>query len=94
MIRVEVKYILKSGCREAFYSSIVSQKIDKAAQNEEGNIRYDFEIPDDEPDLLYLHELWKNAEVLEAHSRMSHFKAHAELKAKYVVETVIEKEEI
>lgn len=93
MITVEVKYILKPGQRDNFYNSILSQGIDKAAKNEEGNLRYDFEIPENEEDILYLHELWADKKALEAHGEMPHFKALGELKAKYVEETVIDKTE-
>lgn len=93
MIKVEVKYILKPSQRDAFYGAIVSQGIDKAAQAEDGNLRYDFDIPD-EADILYLHELWRDGEALSAHGTMPHYKALAELKAQYVLETLIEKETV
>lgn len=93
MIKVEVKYILKPSQRENFYNAIVSQGIDRAAKNENGNVRYDFEIPE-EADILYLHELWRDEESLSAHAQMPHYKALALLKAEYVEQTLIEKEEI
>lgn len=91
MIKVEVKYILKPSQRDNFYNSIVSQGIDGAARNEDGNIRYEFEIPA-EADILYLHELWRDEESLAAHATMPHYRAMAQLKSKYVKETVIEKD--
>ena len=94
MIKVEVKYILKPDRRDNFYNAIVSAGIDLAAKNEEGNLRYDFEIPENEKDILYLHELWENAEVLAAHAEMPHYAALGELKAKYVIDTIIEKENV
>lgn len=91
MIKVEVKYILKPDQRDNFYDAIISQGIDTAAKNEEGNIKYDFDIPD-EKDILYLHELWLDEAALKAHGEMPHYKALAELKAKYVIDTLIDKE--
>lgn len=91
MIKVEVKYILKPNQRENFYNAIILQGIDVAAKNEEGNVKYDFDIPD-EKDILYLHELWKDEAALTAHGTMPHYKALAELKAKYVTQTLIDKE--
>ena len=91
MIKVEVKYILKPNQRENFYNAIISQGIDVAAKNEEGNVKYDFDIPD-EKDILYLQELWKDEAALTAHGTMHHYKALAELKAKYVTQTLIDKE--
>lgn len=91
MIKVEVKYILKPGQRDAFYNAIIAQGIDKAAQNEDGNIKYEFDIPE-EKDILYLHELWRDNAALTAHSQMPHYKALGTLKEKYVIETVIDKE--
>lgn len=92
MIKVEVKYVLKPDMRDAFYSAIVSQGIDKASKNENGNQRYEFDIPENEKDILYLHELWENQASLDAHAKTEHYKALAKLKAKYVIETIIEKE--
>lgn len=93
MIKVEVKYILKPGQRDGFYDSIISQGIDKASQNEDGNLKYDFEITD-EKDILYLHELWRDAEALSNHSQAPHYQELAKLKAEYVLETLIEKTDI
>ena len=90
MIKVEVKYILKSGQRDAFYNAIISQGIDIAAKNEDGNIKYDFEISK-EKDLLFLHEIWRDEDSLSLHGEMPHYKALAALKAQYVEETLIEK---
>ena len=92
MIKVEVTYLLKPGRRDAFYGAIVAQGIDKAAQNEAGNRRYEFAVPANEPDKLYLHELWEDEEALKAHAQMPHYQALALLKEQYVLETLIEKE--
>ena len=93
MIKVEVKYILKPDQRDAFLGAIIAQGIDRASKNENGNICYDFEVPN-EKDVLYLHELWANQNALSSHAEQEHYKALAELKAKYVEETIIEKEEV
>lgn len=93
MIKVEVKYILKPDQRDNFYNAIVNQGIDVAAKNEEGNIKYDFDIPE-EKDILYLHEIWKDQEALTAHGQMDHYAVLGKLKAEYVIDTIIEKEEI
>ena len=92
MIKLEVRYILKKDMREAFYNGILSQGIDKDARAEDGNLRYDFEIPA-ESDALLLHELWENQEALDRHAEMPHYKALALLKEKYVLETLIDKNE-
>lgn len=91
MIKVEVKYILKHGQRDNFYNAIVEQGTDVDAKNEAGNINYDFDIPVDEPDILYLHEIWKDAEALTLHGQMEHYKSLVVLKEKYVLDTTIEK---
>ncbi len=91
MIKVEVKYILKDGQRYDFCSAIFVQKIDVAARKESGNLKYDFDIPAEDENLLYLHELWETQEALDAHAQTEHYKALAELKAKYVEKTIIKK---
>lgn len=92
-IKVEVKYILKPNQRDNFYNAIINQGIDVAAKNEEGNIKYDFDIPE-EKDILYLHEIWKDQEALTAHGQIEHYATLGKLKAEYVIDTIIEKEEI
>lgn len=92
-IKVEVKYILKPNQRDNFYNAIINQGIDVAAKNEEGNIKYDFDITE-EKDILYLHEIWKDQEALTAHGQMEHYATLGKLKAEYVIDTIIEKEEI
>lgn len=94
MVKVEVKYILKQGQRDIFYNAIVEQGIDVAAKNEAGNIKYDFDIPADDSDALYLHELWQDSDALTLHGQMEHYKALALLKEKYVLDTIIEKTDV
>ena len=91
MIKVEVKYLLKTGQRNNFYNAIVKKGIDVAAKNEEGNVKYDFDIPTNESDVLYLYELWQDEDALTAHAQMEHYKFLGALKEMYVIETILDK---
>ncbi|MCR4925751.1 MAG: antibiotic biosynthesis monooxygenase [Clostridiales bacterium] len=91
MIKVEVKYIIKSGQRDNFYNAVIQQGIDKASKSEEGNIKYAFEIPENENDIIYLHEIWKDDNAVLSHSNSEHYKALSLLKSEFVVDTIIEK---
>lgn len=88
-----MKYILKPNQRDNFYNAIINQCIDVASKNEECNIKYDFDITE-EKDILYLHEIWKDQEALTAHGQMEHYATLGKPKAEYVIDTIIEKEEI
>ena len=65
----------------------------KAGVRDLTNIKYDFDITE-EKDILYLHEIWKDQEALTAHGQMEHYATLSKPKAEYVIDTIIEKEEI
>lgn len=94
MIVMNVIYKCKPEMRSEFLEEIMAEGIDVASRGEEGNIKYDYYLKEDDADELFLLEKWKDAASLDAHSNMVHFKRLGELKAKYVADTIIEKFEI
>lgn len=91
MIVLNVTYRCKSGLRDEFLESIMTEGIDEASRAEEGNLRYAYYYPADGSDELLLVEKWRDAEALAAHGRQPHYLRLKELKAEYVEDTVIEK---
>lgn len=91
MIVLNVTYRCKSGLRDKFLESIMTEGIDEASRAEEGNLRYAYYYPADGSDELLLVEKWRDAEALAAHGRQPHYLRLKELKAEYVEDTVIEK---
>ncbi len=91
MIVLNVTYKCKSGMRDAFLESILTEGIDEACRNEEGNIRYDYFYPADGSDDLFLVEKWRDADALAAHGSRPHMTRLKALKASFVDDTVIER---
>lgn len=88
---LNVTYHCKPGKREAFLNAIISEKIDIACRNEEGNLKYGYYLPTDSADEMLLIEKWRDAECLAAHGQQPHYQRLGELKAEFVNETVLEK---
>ena len=91
MIVLNVTYKCKPGKRGAFLKRIVSEGIDAACRAEAGNIRYDYFIPTNGSDDLFLLEKWRDADALAEHGKQPHLARLKEIKAKFVVDTIIEK---
>ena len=94
MIVLNVTYKCNPDMREEFLEMIYTEGIDEASRAEDGNIKYDYYTPVDSNDDLLLVEKWRDSDALAAHGRQPHFARLAELKAEFVIETVIEKFEM
>ena len=91
MIVLNVTYKCKPGKREAFLKMIAAEGIDAATRAEAGNIRYDYFIPTDGSDDLFLLEKWRDADALAEHGTQPHIARLKAFKAEYVDDTIIEK---
>ena len=91
MIVLNVTYKCKPDMREEFYEAIMTEGLDEACRNEEGNIKYDYYIPTDDSDDFLLVEKWRSEEDLAKHGTLPHFARLGELKNDFVNETIIEK---
>ena len=91
MIVLNVTYKCKPDMREEFLERIITEGIDVASRSEAGNIQYDYFIPTDGSDDLFLLEKWKDAEALAEHGKQEHFARLGGLKPEYVEETLIER---
>ena len=88
---LNVTYKCKEGMREKFLETIKSEGLDTASRAESGNIKYDFYFADADPDELYLFEKWRDEEAVKSHNAEAHFRRFGELKAEFVLETVLER---
>ena len=91
MIVLNVTYICKPDMREEFLEMIMAEGIDVASRAEAGNIKYDYYKPVEGCDELLLVEKWQDADSIAEHGKQPHFARLGELKAKFVVDTVIER---
>lgn len=93
MIVLNVTYKCKPDMRDEFLEMIMTEGIDVASRAEAGNIKYDYYYPADGNNELLLVEKWRDADALQEHGQQAHFKRLGQLKADYVLETLIEKYE-
>ena len=94
MIVLNVTYRCKPGRRDAFLERIKAEGIDAASRAEPGNLKYDYYLPADGGNQLFLLEKWQDADAVAAHGKMPHFARLGQLKPEYVEDTVIEKFEL
>ncbi len=90
MIVLNVTYRCRPEMREEFLEMIMTEGIDAASREDEGNIRYDYFIPADGGDDLLLLEKWTDADALSGHLKQPHIARLGELKAEYVLDTLVE----
>lgn len=82
MILIRVTYCTKPGERDSFIQGLLDEKIPACTRREEGNICYDFTLPIEEPDTVYLIEQWKDTACLEKHAAQPMFHRLSELREK------------
>ncbi len=94
MIVLNVTYKCKPGKRNAFLEAVKNEGIDSASRAEEGNIKYSYYLSLENDDELLLLEKWKDSNAVSEHGEKAHFKRLGDLKAEYVLDTVIDKYEV
>lgn len=88
-LTVIVKYTMKPGMAKAYYDRVVAEGVAAGVRQEEGNRQYNFYMPLDEPDALYLIEKWDNKACADAHAGTDNVKKLASFKSDYVLETEV-----
>ena len=91
MLVLNVTYKCKPGTMEEFLEMIITEGIDTASRAEDGNFRYEFFLPAAGGDDLLLMEKWRDTDAHAAHRLTPHYARLSELKADYVLDTVIER---
>ena len=91
MLVLNVTFKCPPGKREEFLKAAKAAGIDEKSRADEGNIKYDFFYACEDPDVLFLFEKWSDAEAVKSHNAEPHFKRFGELKAEFVLETVLDR---
>ena len=91
MIVLNVTYKCKPEMREEFLEAILTEGIDRSSRAEAGNLRYDYYLPTENDDELFLLEKWRDAEALAAHGNQPHYARLKALKEDYVIDTIVER---
>lgn len=93
MLVFNVTFRCRPGMRDEFLEKIRAEGIQDASRAEAGNLQYDYFIPVDQSDDLFLVEKYRDEEAVAAHVRQAHVARLVELKEQYVTDLILEKYE-
>ena len=83
MITVNLYYSGKNGSARAFAEEMVRCGVAEAIRAEEGNLRYEYFFPMDDPETVLLIDQWRDQEALDAHHASPMMAEIAALREKY-----------
>ena len=90
MIVLNVTYQSTAEQREAFLKKLNEEGL-AACRAEEGNLKYDYYLPENGSGELLLVEKWRDAEALRLHAGFPHSKRIGEVRSELGIEATIEK---
>ncbi len=91
MITVNLYYKGIDGSARAFADEMESSGIADAIRAEEGNLRYEYFQPFNDPETVLLIDSWSNQEAIDAHHASPMMKQLAELRDKYDLHMTVER---
>lgn len=77
-------YQVKHGQLHKLVSALVSSGIEKTLRETKGNVCFNFSVPVEGKDILYLTDIWEDEAAFQAHLSSPATQAWGELKEKYV----------
>ncbi len=87
---INIYYTGKDGSARKFAEEMVSKGIVDLIRAEEGNERYEYFFPMEDPETVILIDKWKNQEALDLHHKSDMMKQIAELRNKYGLRMKVE----
>ena len=91
MITVNLYYKGQNGSARAFALEMESTGIADAIRKEEGNLRYQYFVPLDDPETVLLIDSWKDQAAIDEHHASPMMKQLAELREKYDLHMTVER---
>lgn len=88
---INIYYTGENGSTRKFVDEMITKGIVDKIRKEEGNLRYDYFFPVDDPETVLLIDKWKNEETLDLHHKSEMMKEIAELMEKYNLKMKVEK---
>lgn len=90
-IVVNIYYTGRNGNARKFAEEMISKGIVDKIRAEEGNERYEYFFPMDDPETVLLIDRWKSQEALDFHHKTEMMQEIAELRNKYHLAMKVEK---
>lgn len=91
MITVNLYYKGQNGSARAFAEEMEESGIADAIRAEQGNLRYQYFIPLDDPETVLLIDSWADQAAIDAHHASPMMKQLAELREKYDLHMSVER---
>ncbi len=83
MITVNIRYTGRNGSARAFADEMIASGTVAAIRAEEGNVRYEYYAPLDDPETILLIDSWTDQAAIDAHHAAPMMKTIAALREKY-----------
>ena len=83
MITVNLYYTGKNGAARAFAKEMAESGVVAAIRAEEGNLRYEYFFPMDDPETVLLIDQWRDQAAIDAHHASPMMGSIAALREKY-----------
>lgn len=90
-LTVNLYYTGKDGSARAFAGEMVTRGIVARVRAEEGNERYEYFFPMDDPETVLLIDRWRDQAALDAHHKSPMMAEIAELRDKYHLRLRVER---
>lgn len=88
---INIYYKGENGSAKAFANEIINRGIVDEIRSKEGNLRYEYFSPLDDPETILLIDSWKDQESLDRHHESETMKKIMELRNKYDLHMKVEK---
>lgn len=90
-ITINIRYTGTGGSARAFADEMRSSGVVDAIRAEEGNLRYEYYLPMDDPETVLLIDQWANQEALDVHHASPMMARIAELRDRYDLHMRVER---
>lgn len=90
-ITVNIYYKGKNGSAKQFAEEMISSGIVDAVRAEDGNEKYEYFFPMNDPETVLLIDRWKDQQAIDIHHKSEMMKQIAELREKYHLKLKIER---
>ncbi len=91
MITVNLYYTGLNGSARAFAEEMVRSGVVSAIRAEEGNLRYEYFFPMEDPETVLLIDSWESQEAIDAHHASPMMRTVAELRDRYDLHMTVER---
>lgn len=90
-LTINIYYKGKNGNAKKFAEEMISSGLVDKIRNEEGNERYEYFFPMEDPETVMLLDRWKNEEALDFHHKSEMMQEIVELRNKYKLSMKVER---